>query len=220
MQYSVFIYVIGFTAQVFFSARTLFQWIKAEKARSVVSPASYWVLSVAGSYLLCLYGWLRDDFSIILGQFVSYYIYLWNLGDKGIWKRLHAIVKVVLVSTPIVAAVFMMKDFGGFVDNFFRNDNVPFGLVLFGSAGQIIFTLRFVYQWIYSFRRHHSFLPRGFWIISLIGSGLIISYGVFRHDPVLILGQSFGFIAYCRNLSIGRKERRRKRTSWNAGPAA
>lgn len=206
MEYSVFIYVIGLIAQIFFSARTLFQWIKTEKSKSVVSPSSYWVLSIAGSWLFCLYGWLRDDFSIILGQFISYYIYLWNLGNKGIWQKFHLPLKSILLLTPVVAAAFMLKDAGAFVDNFFRNENVPFSLVLFGSAGQIIFTLRFIYQWAYSFRRHESMLPRGFWIISLIGSGLIISYGVFRHDPILILGQSFGFVAYSRNLIIGWKE--------------
>ena len=105
----------------------------------------------------------------------------------------------------------MLKDIPAFVDNFFFNEKVSFGLVLFGSAGQIIFTLRFIYQWFYSVRRHQSFLPRGFWIISLIGSGLIISYGIFRHDPVLILGQSFGFVAYTRNLMIGRKERKTRK---------
>lgn len=211
MEYSWITYVIGFTAQIFFSARTLFQWVKAEKSKSVVSPLSYWVFSLAGSYLFCLYGWLRDDFSIILGQFISYYIYLWNLGNKKILKRLHTVTRIILVGTPVVAAVFMLKDIPAFVDNFFFNEKVSFGLVLFGSAGQIIFTLRFIYQWFYSVRRHQSFLPRGFWIISLIGSGLIISYGIFRHDPVLILGQSFGFVAYTRNLMIGRKERKTRK---------
>jgi len=211
MEYSWITYVIGFTAQIFFSARTLFQWVKAEKSKSVVSPLSYWVFSLAGSYLFCLYGWLRDDFSIILGQFISYYIYLWNLDNKKILKRLHPVIRIILVGTPVVAAAFMLKDIPAFVDNFFFNEKVSFGLVLFGSAGQIIFTLRFIYQWFYSVRRHQSFLPRGFWIISLIGSGLIISYGIFRHDPVLILGQSFGFVAYTRNLMIGRKERKTRK---------
>lgn len=211
MEYSWIIYAIGFLAQIFFSARTLFQWVKAEKSKSVVSPLSYWVFSLAGSYLFCLYGWLRDDFSIILGQFISYYIYLWNLDNKKILKRLHPVIIIILVGTPVVAAAFMLKDIPAFVDNFFFNENVSFGLVLYGSAGQIIFTLRFIYQWFYSVRRHQSFLPRGFWIISLIGSGLIISYGIFRHDPVLILGQSFGFVAYTRNLMIGRKERKTRK---------
>ena len=213
MDYPAFKYVIGFAAQIFFSARTLFQWIKAEKSRHVGSPASYWVFSVAGSWLFCLYGWLRDDFSIILGQFISYYIYLWNLKNKGIWGKLPLVLKIILAATPLVAAAFMLKDAGAFADEFFRNENVPFSLVLFGSAGLIIFTLRFMYQWVYSYRRHESLLPAGFWIISLVGSGLIIAYGVFRHDPVLILGQSFGFVAYLRNLVIGWRERKSSRTT-------
>jgi len=93
----------------------------------------------------------------------------------------------------------------------FHNENIPLWLVIFGSAGQIIFTLRFVYQWAYSRRRHESMLPRGFWIISLIGSGVIVAYGIFRKDPVLILGQSFGFVAYVRNLMIGFKKKSEER---------
>ena len=200
---SIFVYIIGFIAQFFFSARTVFQWIKSEKAKAVVSPSAYWVLSVIGAYLLCLYGWMRDDFSIILGQFLSCYIYLWNLNSKGLWQKFGPVLKTFLIVVPVAALFFMMKDYDNFVNSFFRNEEVPFWLLLFGSSGQIIFTLRFVYQWIYSIRRHQSFLPAGFWIISLIGSGTIIAYGIFRHDPVLILGQSFGFVAYCRNLIIG-----------------
>ncbi|MBQ3881144.1 MAG: lipid-A-disaccharide synthase N-terminal domain-containing protein, partial [Bacteroidales bacterium] len=48
-----------------------------------------------------------------------------------------------------------------------------------------------------------SSLPLGFWIISIIGSATIIIYGIIRKDPVLILGQSFGFVAYIRNIIIG-----------------
>ena len=203
-----FVYAVGFTAQFFFSARTIFQWIKSEKARTVVSPSAYWVLSVIGAYLLCFYGWMRDDFSIILGQFLSCYIYLWNLNSKGVWQKLGPLLKTALIVIPVAALAFMLKDFNAFIDSFFRNEEVPFWLLLFGSAGQLIFTLRFIYQWIYSVRRHQSFLPSGFWIISLAGSGIIIAYGIFRQDPVLILGQSFGFVAYCRNLVIGFKSSR------------
>ncbi len=34
---------------------------------------------------------------------------------------------------------------------------------------------------------------------------MIVIYGAIRLDPVLILGQSVGFVAYTRNLLIGRK---------------
>lgn len=200
---SVFIYMIGFLAQIFFSARTLLQWIKSEKARTIVSPSSYWILSVAGSWLFFIYGWLRDDFAILFGQFISYYIYLWNLGWKGIWRKLWPPVRILLVFTPVIATVFVLKDNAGFMDRFIFNDNVPVPILVFGSAGQVIFTLRFVYQWITSTRRKESVLPLGFWAISLAGSVIIIAYGIFRLDPVLVLGQSFGFVAYLRNLIIG-----------------
>ena len=200
------VYTIGFAAQFLFAGRTLFQWLDSERKHRVTSPSAYWGLSVLAAYLMLIYGVLRDDFSIILGQFISYYIYLWNLDAKGVWKRLGAFLRAVLVATPVVAAAFLLRDAGTFASNLFRNENIPLWLVLFGSAGQVIFTLRFVYQWVYSRRRHESVLPRGFWVISLVGSAVIVAYGIIRKDPVLILGQSFGFLAYVRNLMLGFKK--------------
>lgn len=204
----LYIYAIGFLAQLFFSLRILIQWIKSEKARKLVSPASYWIASLIGSYLFVFYGWLRHDFSIILGQFISYYIYIWNIREKGIWYKMGPILRTLLVLTPAVIMFLMLSDLRLFVRTFFCNEHIPLALLIFGSAGQVIFTLRFIYQWFYSVHRHESCLPIGFWIISLIGSGTIIAYGIFRADPVLILGQSFGFIAYTRNLVIGFKSRK------------
>ena len=203
------LYVIGFLAQIFFSARILLQWILSERAKRVVSPAMFWALSLAGSYLLFIYGWMRDDFAIILGQVIAYYIYIWNLSAKGVWRKIPAPVRYLL--TPVVAIGFAVSHADTFIHDFFRNEKVPLWLLLFGSAGQILFTLRFVYQYLYSRRRGESILPVGFWIISLTGSAAIVAYGIVRHDPVLILGQSVGFIAYTRNILIYKKERTAQR---------
>ena len=196
------IYVIGFLAQVFFSARILLQWILSERAKKVISPAIFWQLSIVGSYLLFVYGWLRDDFAIILGQIISYYIYIWNLDKKHQWKKLPFIIRTLLLLTPVAAILYMLKDESAFVDQFFRNEKIPLWLLIYGSMGQIIFTLRFVYQWIYSKRKDESLLPIGFWVISLLGSLIIVSYAIYRRDPVLILGQSTGLIAYSRNIYL------------------
>lgn len=204
------IYTIGFTAQIFFSARILVQWILSEKQRHVVSPNLFWILSLAGSILLFSYGWLRDDFSIILGQILSYYIYIWNLSAKGVWRKVPTLAQALIIALPVAAICFMLADAADFINQFFRNNNVPLWLLIFGSAGQVIFVLRFVYQWHYSFRRHESILPVGFWVISLVGSGIIVAYGAYRLDPVLILGQSVGFVAYIRNIMIYRKEKKMK----------
>ncbi len=96
----VWIYAIGFFgASFFFSARLLHQWIITEKAKKILSPPAFWILSIFGSYLLFIYGGvLRDDFAIILGQFFSYYIYLWNLNMQGGFrKRVNIAIQIVLL---------------------------------------------------------------------------------------------------------------------------
>lgn len=196
------IYAIGFAAQAFFSARILIQWILSERAHRVVSPAAYWICSLVGSWLLFLYGWLRQDFAIILGQLISYYVYLGNLNLKQLYRRIPLPVRLILIATPVVVLGAILGRSGDFVETFLRNDDVPLWLLVLGSAGQAVFSLRFVYQWIYSSRHGESSLPAGFWIMSLSGSALIVIYGLIRLDPVLILGQSVGFGAYARNLFL------------------
>ena len=141
---------IGFLAQVFFSTRILVQWILSEKARRVLSPTIFWMLSLMGAYLLCIYGWLRNDFTIILGQFISYYIYLWNLKMKGVWQRMANVLRIVLLCTPLLAVAFVLKNAADFADRFLYNDEVKPWLLLFGSIGQVLFKMRFIYQCLYS----------------------------------------------------------------------
>lgn len=199
-------YAIGFLAQCFFSARVLFQWILSERAHKVLSPSIFWILSIAGSYLLCVYGWLREDFAIILGQFISYYVYLWNLKQKDVWAKIPLLFRLILLCTPAIATIGVEMRTEGISEIFFHNTEIPLWMVIFGSIGQLLFTFRFIYQWLYSRKHNESILPRGFWIISLGGSAIIISYGVMRLDPVLMICQSIGCIPYIRNLMIGYRE--------------
>lgn len=207
------VYVIGFLAQICFSARLLFQWIMSEKAKQVVSPSIFWLLSLLGSYLLFFYGWLRDDFAIIFGQLISYYIYIWNLDIKHSWQKIPRPIRYLLIATPVFAIGYMFTEAQAFISQFFYNEEVPLWLLIWGSLGQIIFTLRFVYQWIYSKKRQESILPLGFWLISLAGSCIIVSYAIFRQDPVLILGQSTGVIVYSRNIWILKRNKKADRIS-------
>lgn len=174
----------------------------SERARRVLSPTIFWVLSLVASCLLCFYGWLRDDFAIVIGQVIAFYIYIWNLNIKGVWRRVPAIFRIVIMLTPLALVIPVAHDADAAVARFFANGDIPLWMVIYGSAGQVIFTFRFIYQWLYSRRRGESELPGGFWIISLTGSLIIVSYAIFRHDPVLILGQGVGLIAYSRNLYL------------------
>lgn len=200
------IYLIGFAAQLLFSLRLLVQWLLSERKKSVQSPNSYWILSIAGAFLLTVYGWFRQDFSIILGQFITYYIYMWNMQQKKIWQPVPGFVRWIFILVPVAAMAFVLRDAGAFFQSFFRNPDVGLGLLVFGSAGQVLFTLRFVYQIIYSYRRGGSILPVGFWILSFVGASTIMAYGFFRSDPVIILGQSFGWVAYLRNIMLWHRQ--------------
>jgi lipid-A-disaccharide synthase-like uncharacterized protein len=88
----------------------------------------------------------------------------------------------------------------------FKNEDIPFWLLLLGIFSQLLFTFRFVYQWLYSERKKSSHLPVGFWVLSVLGASLILTYAIFRKDPVLFIGHGAGLIIYIRNIFIWRKQ--------------
>ncbi len=202
------VYAVGFCAQLMFSARLIVQWIKSEKEGRVVSPVLFWQLSLLASLLLFFYGWLRDDFAIILGQVITYFIYIWNLKVQKNWTKLPKLFRSFAYIIPVIAMGYMLKDYSASLNELFDNKDVPMKLLIWGTLGQVIFTVRFIYQWLYSRKHGKSILPMGFWVISITGSFMIISYAVYREDPVLLLGQGFGFIVYFRNIYLIIKERR------------
>ncbi|MFV0483145.1 MAG: lipid-A-disaccharide synthase N-terminal domain-containing protein [Bacteroidales bacterium] len=199
------IYAIGFLAQLLFSARLLVQWIASEKANKVLSPTLFWQLSMVASFILCIYGWLRDDFAIILGQIISYYIYIWNLQAKDAWSKVPKLMSTIFLILPLLSVLYFLANWDSSIDRLFKHDNIPIWLIIFGIVGQFTFTLRFIYQWAYSRQAGESLLPRTFWTISIIGSAMIISYAIIRHDPVLIIGQASGLVVYIRNIMIEKK---------------
>jgi lipid-A-disaccharide synthase-like uncharacterized protein len=77
-----------------------------------------------------------------------------------------------------------------------------------GFAGQILFTSRFLVQWIASERRRESVIPLAFWWLSIAGGVTLFSYALWRQDPVFILGQGMGLVVYARNLVLIARRRR------------
>jgi lipid-A-disaccharide synthase-like uncharacterized protein len=199
-QYLVF--AVGFLAQLLFSARQLTQWISSERAGKILSPLLFWQLSIVASFLLMIYGILRHDLAIILGQLATYGIYLRNLHYHGFWKKIPLIARTLALIFPVVAVGWLLLGETHSVLKVIANEAIPAWLMFWGIAGQLVFTFRFVYQWLYSEKRHESLLPIGFWAISITGSAMVLSYAVIRRDPVLLVGQSFGLFVYSRNVLL------------------
>ena len=181
MHIPAYVIMTGLLAQAFFSARIIFQWVLSERARRVVSPSVFWVLSLAGSFLLLAYGWMRKL-------------------PKG-WDK---VVVGLLLAAPVLCmgALLIEQGVDQIVRQLFHNRDVPLWLLIFGSAGQVVFSLRFLYQWYYSAKRGRSILPAGFWVISLMGCLVILAYGCIRRDPILLLAQAPGMVVYSRNLYL------------------
>lgn len=78
--------------------------------------------------------------------------------------------------------------------------------IMVGFIGQCLFTARFLVQWICSERVKRSVIPMAFWYLSLAGGLVLLSYAIYRQDPVFILGQSTGAFIYLRNIYFARKK--------------
>lgn len=201
------VYGIGFFAQLLFSARLITQWIKSEKAKKIQTPSLFWKLSLLGAILLFIYGYLRKDIPIMLGQFLIYGGYFRNLQLQGEWKKTRLIFKIAVIAMPILIGLYLVF-FGSLSwTDFIEGENLSTWLIVLGILGQLVYTSRFIYQWIHAERTQESDLTRKFWIISLTGSVLIFTYGIFRKDPVLLAAHFFGSIIYIRNLFIIHKQK-------------
>ena len=72
--------------------------------------------------------------------------------------------------------------------------------MLIGFAGQGLFSMRFIVQWLQSERAKKSVLPLAFWYFSVAGGATLLAYAIHQSDPVFIVGQALGLFIYLRNL--------------------
>lgn len=72
--------------------------------------------------------------------------------------------------------------------------------LMIGFTGQILFSARFIVQWIASEKKKQSVVPQSFWYFSIFGGLTLFIYALWRQDPVFILGQALGVFIYARNL--------------------
>jgi lipid-A-disaccharide synthase-like uncharacterized protein len=200
---SLLVFGLGFIAQMLFFARTFLQWLKSENEGEIISPVVFWKISLVASILMLCYGIFRNDFVIILGQLIVYFIYIRNLQFKNAWENIPVLLKLTLIAAPFALMSWHISLNSQNLKSIIWNPEIKLWLLLLGMFGQIIFTFRFVYQWLYSEKEKESLLPATFWIFSAAGSLIILIYAIFRYDPVLFLSNLFGLFIYIRNLLIG-----------------
>ena len=82
--------------------------------------------------------------------------------------------------------------------------------VAIGFLGQALFSMRFIIQWLVSEKVKQSIVPIAFWYFSIAGGVTLLTYAIWRHDPVIIAGQAGGLVIYMRNLYFIYKHRNRE----------
>lgn len=79
-------------------------------------------------------------------------------------------------------------------------------MIVVGFAGQGLFAMRFILQWLSSEKQAKSVIPVAFWYFSIGGGAVLLLYAVWRQDPVIICGQGLGLFIYLRNLYFIRRD--------------
>lgn len=77
-----------------------------------------------------------------------------------------------------------------------------------GWTGNVIFFSRFFVQWWATEKKKQVVVPNSFWWLSLMGSLILLAYGLKRRDSVFIFAYAFTWIPYIRNLIISYRTKR------------
>ncbi len=80
--------------------------------------------------------------------------------------------------------------------------------ISFGFLGQLMFSARFLIQWLKSEAHGQSVIPMSFWYFSIFGSMMLLVYSIHIKDIVFVCAQLFGLSIYCRNLILIKNSKR------------
>lgn len=69
----------GMVAQLAFTGRFLVQWIASEREGKSVMPMAFWFFSMVGGVMTLVYGIVRREPIIIMGQALAILIYVRNV---------------------------------------------------------------------------------------------------------------------------------------------
>lgn len=192
--------VLGWLGQALFFLRFWFQWRASERAGRSVAPRSFWWMSLGGAMLLGGYTFSVREPVLVGGYAASAWIYARNAtlaGPAVAWRpAAHAIEVAGIVAVLALAFAAGAAALAG-------GEVAP---VWFAAAagGQLLWSSRFVVQWLASEREGVSHFPRSFWWLSLAGNLLLLAYAVHRGDPLLVCAFALGPIVQVRNLVLSR----------------
>lgn len=137
----------------------------------------------------------------MLGQALTYFIYIRNLQLQGQWVKTPQFLRVFLLIFPILIVIYGYNNGDYDIEKLFQNADIPLWLLILGSVAQVILRCALSISG-FILKGKKSSLPLGFWMLSLAGGALILTYAVLRRDPVLLIGHLIGVFIYIRNIKL------------------
>lgn len=211
---------LAVAAQIIFALRFIVQWIVSERNKKSVVPPWFWYISLAGGIMLAMYAVVRDPV-VLVSTAPSMVIYARNiiLIHRSRSQTLQRI-GILTVGSMVLLGTIHYETVGQWFANqasWFITDAADWAWFGFGFTAQLVFFMRFVWQWIASERRGESVIPVAFWHFSLAGGSMLTVYALFR-DIWIVPGQAAGLIVYIRNLMLIRQANRAKHPAAAAIP--
>ncbi|MEZ6004221.1 MAG: lipid-A-disaccharide synthase N-terminal domain-containing protein [Planctomycetota bacterium] len=188
---------IGWLGNIAFFSRFFVQWLASERAGHSVAPRSFWWLSLTGSLSLGGYTFVKGEPVLLAGHVLNGLLFARNLmlsyrpRTGGSSSPLLGVLAATLISLLVFLSLKRLPEHVS-----------PFWLAM-SLGGQLIWTSRFVLQWLASERRGESHFPVYFWWLSLLGNGMLLAYASHLGDPILIAGYLPGPLVQARNLMLG-----------------
>ena len=188
--------LLGWSATVLFFARFALQWWRSEKAKRVVMPVSFWRFSLGGALLnlpYCVHLWKEP---LIMGAIVSLIVAVGNLElalHEG--KQRAAFWKVAPYFVPVFFAT-------GVAHQLWED---AWSWEAFGYVGEVLFSSRFLMQWIASEKKGFVVVPGYFWYLSLAGGTVRMFYAIHLWKMPLLIPTIVSVLMSARNAWLHHK---------------
>lgn len=212
------LYPLGFLANLLFALRFFLQWMNSEKKSQSHFTLSFWSISLWGSFLMGVHSFIQLQYPVCIVQACNV-ILCWRnrqlmlfaknqlMSFSQVCKFLGLVLGGITLAFISVSLLSEGKLEWMRVPDFIELKKVQVSLAwnIVGFLGTFLFASRFWVHWWRSEENASTALNSHFWIISLVGSVLALSYFIHIFDLVNIIGYSAGTIPYIRNLMLMKK---------------
>ncbi len=200
--------VLGVAGGLLFFGRFYVQWILSELRKQCHIPVSFWYMSIAGTLLLFPYAVYRGSPGGTLGLCFNIVIYTRNLVhiwrgrgrlSPGLNLLVHAVAGGLVAAAAVLTLLTWHRAYGA------AGGGGAGGFWLWSVvwvAGQGLFFLRFLVQWLTTEYNRKSVVPRAFWHLSILGTLFHMAYFLQRADWIFAVGTIADGLIYIRNLYL------------------